>query len=162
MSFTAVFATDYENKQNKETLGFGLNLGYPGAGLAVRYHTAKNNIRWSGVLLFDYDGAGDGVCVDANLEYAFPLELNKQKFFYLDFAPTIGAGVYIPFDDADFAVAVDLGLVISMDLPYKDVPLTVYTRFMYRPTLVFDDDIDFNWDEKAYHFGLGLTWNFDC
>lgn len=146
--------TTYKNYQRGKDMGLGLNLGYPGAGLAVRYH--NDDFRVLGAVAFDY--LASGLAVDLTGEYIFArIECDEKARNVIDLSAGIGAGVGIPLGGGAFALAFEAGLIANYNIP--DIPFSLFLRALYRPTLVFGDSIAFQ--PVGFAGSLGFTYNFE-
>ena len=160
-------------------LGIGLNIGYPFTGGIIRYRDGGNHLRILANVNYEYS---DSLAASLNnvkyyspnlnfegfLEYVlFSMHVgganDKNKLWYLDFAPTAGVGLYYPLDDPKnpvdyFGVPISLGGVLSLDLPYSKFPATVYLRGLYRLTIPF---IQGNFRlVNRYSVDVGISFNF--
>ncbi len=141
-------ATDRHGKD----FGLGLNLGYPGVGLAFRYH--DDNVRVLGAAAFSY--MGSAIAIDATGEYIFATVENDKHESIIDFSAGLGLGVDIPFSGSP-SLAFEAGLIANYD--FEKVPLSIFARILYRPTLHFGDPLTMEWFGLAG--SLGITYNFN-
>lgn len=141
------------NYQRGKDMGLGLNLGWPGSGLAVRYH--NDDFRMLGAVSFLYDSA---LAVDFTGEYIFArIECDDESRHVIDLSAGLGAGAVVPFRSGDsFAVAFEAGLIANYDIP--DTDFSLFIRGLWRPTLVFADDLYFS--ATGFAGSLGFTYNF--
>ena len=153
LSIPSVFAKGNVNDEKK--LGLGLNLGYPGVGLAFRYR--NDNFRVLGAAAFDYDYK-DTLAIDLTGEYSFAkLVLDDAEENVIDFGCGIGAGVGIPLkSEVDIYVAFEAGIIANYSFP--STPISIFVRGLYRPYLILSDDVEFEADKFAG--SLGFTYNF--
>ena len=118
----------------------------------IRYH--NDDFRVLGAVAMEYSGA---VAVDVTGEYIFArLVFDDNKENVLDLSAGAGAGVGIPLGTGSFALAFEAGLIANYDIP--DTAFSIFARALYRPTLVFGNQISFV--PVGFAGSLGFTYNF--
>ena len=152
----SVFAAPKSKKANYrrgKDMGIGLNLGYPGLGLAFRYH--NDDLRILGAAAFDYKYGA--IAIDATGEYIFATLEDSKKRPIMDFSLGAGAGVGIPTDGESLYLAFELGIIANYDI--ADTPFSLFVRGLWRPYLTFGDDGKF--EPVGFGASAGFTYNID-